>query len=878
MKSLSRTPAIVIFYLLFVSTANAQISWVRIFDDALKQAQGTGKFIVVDIFADWCPPCRTMAQEVYTDSVFINFSRTQIFMLLDGEADPEGLRLSGKFDVHTYPTILVLDSRGQEIDRLIGGRNTKTLMNDLQAIFDNPIPYGELAKKAKANTGDYELQYRAGERAFNRDDFNTARQFLGRAADASNKDAPSRSASLILLSVACFKNGKYPEALTALDDFERTAPDVTARDSELRLLRGRILISAKRYDEGSKVLNELLRSSHSRKEIESARSAVSQLPGKYRKGNQDYESILNNTKKEFQKGKLEAALSLGQRASTLAPQAAEVHMLLAVIHFRMGNNDSDPSQKSQHISTGLNEMRLARRLDPEDMNIYSSAKDILASRYLPQKPELPAAQKSYQEAEAYFAAGRYELAVKAYQKTMELEPGFGKTYLHCGDCFFATGKIDEALKLYQQAIVKNPIDASAYRFAADALRKLGKADEARRYLKSALLADPEYPMIWRDLEQIAYAEGGQFGRHTDLVPIQFLLLGIDTSTYDESLYDNLPALTVPAWKEYVRSKLLWRQERFTKAFPHEAFYHASFEEELESLQAAIRKWNSLKAQDASIRDESLDFLRQISVDEQLPAFIYLELFTEEYRNSYEKWKKENPETALNYIDSYLTGRAGIISRGEYNSSAMEAFNSALSSQKAGNNEQARNLYLKALAQAPEMVPALRNLSILYLEMSDFENARENLEKWSALEPNASDPMVMLSQLQARGGDFDAAAILVEKALKLETDPAKRSQYQKILASMQSMSGRNGRNALSRNQPEEDADDSEDSGDRLTSLERRFESLKDGEERDSLMLTLAIAHFESRNWSQARRYASMLLAKDPSQPTAKSIMENLRDKN
>jgi tetratricopeptide (TPR) repeat protein len=751
-------------------------------------------------------------------------------------------------------------------------------MNDLQSIFDNPLPYRELVRKAKANTGDYELQYQAGDRAFNRDDFGAARQFLSRAADKSNNDAAARSASLILLSVACFKNGQYSEALAALDGFERIAPDVTTRDSELRSLRGRILIAAKRYDEGAKVLNDLLRSSHSRKEIENAKTALSQLPGKYRKGNQDYENILNNAKKEFQKGKLESALALGQQASNLAPQAAEVHMLLAVINFRMGNSDSDQSKKSQHISAGLNEMRLARRLDPEDMNIYSSAKSILASNYIPQSPALPAAQRSFQEAESFFAAGRYEEAVKSYLKTMELEPGFGKTYLHCGDCFFATGKIEEALKFYRQATLRNPFDASAYRFAADALRKLGNAEEARRYLKLSLLADPEYPIIWRDLQQIAYAEGGQFARHTDLVPIQFLLLSIDTSTYDESIYDNLPPQTVPAWKEYVRSKLLWRQERFAEIFPQESFYHTSFEEELESLHAAIKKWNSLKTLDASIRDESLDFLRQISVDGQLPGFIYLELFTEEYRNSYEKWKKENPETAINYIDAYLAGRAGILSRGEYNSSAIEAFNNALNAQKAGTKELALDLYLKALAQEPEMVPALRNVSILYLGMSDFENAREKLEKWSTLEPNEADPLVMLSQIQIRDGDFNAAASLVGKALNLEKDPAKRSEFQKISASIQSMSRMNDRNPRNRMNREEDESDTVGSGDRLADLERRLESLKDGEEKDSLMLTLAVAHFESKNWIRARRFASMVLAKDPDQPTAKAIMENLRDKN
>ncbi len=781
------TPMFVFLSVLFSSSLFAQVSWVRKFDDALKQAQAESKLIVVDIFTDWCPPCREMAQKVYTDREFIDFSRSQIYMMLNAEKDSEGMRLSRKFDVHNYPTILILDAKGQEIDRLIGGRNTKAFIRDLRSIFENPMPYGELVKKAKESPDDYALQRKAGERAFERKEYTLARQFLGRAAGKSNKDPASQVSALLLLSTACYKDAKYPEALTALDEFERMAPDEAARDSELKLLRGRILISCKRYDEGNKVLADFLRSSRSREEIESARKAMSQLPGKYRKENKEYGNILEKSRQEYQKGKLESALSLARQASDMAPQSAQVHLVLALINFQMGTKETDDSKKGQLLSTGLNELRFARRLDPEDMSIYSSAKEILASRYLRLTPA-PAAKNSYLQAENLFAQGRYADAVNAYKKTIELDPGFGKAYLHCGDCFFTNGKIEEALNLYQAAIAQSPIDASAYRFAADALTKLGRGDEARRYVVLSLLADPEYPMVWQDLERVASSQGSQLRRHPDLVPIQFLLLGIDANSYDENIYDNLPPQSIPAWREYVRSKLLWRQEKFAQVFPKETFYHTSFEEENESLQAAVTKWEGVKTQDPSLRDEGLDFLHQISVDGQLAAFIYLELFTEEYRSSYEQWKKNNPESGTKYVQEYLTGRTGIPSKGEYNASAIEAYNNAITLHKAGNNEEAIKLYLKAIAQAPGMVPALRNLGILYFQMNDFANARGKIEQWSAAEPNEVDPLAMLAQIQFRERNYEKALEYLKKALTLVQDPAKKSQLQRMLSGIQSAAG------------------------------------------------------------------------------------------
>ena len=43
----------------------------------------------------------------------------------------------------------MLDSNGAEIDRMVGGRSTRGLIQDLELIFENPIPYSELSRQAR---------------------------------------------------------------------------------------------------------------------------------------------------------------------------------------------------------------------------------------------------------------------------------------------------------------------------------------------------------------------------------------------------------------------------------------------------------------------------------------------------------------------------------------------------------------------------------------------------------------------------------------------------------------------------------------------------------------------------------------------------------
>jgi Tfp pilus assembly protein PilF len=162
-----------------------------------------------------------------------------------------------------------------------------------------------------------------------------------------------------------------------------------------------------------------------------------------------------------------------------------------------------------------------------------------------------------------------------------------------------------------------------------------------------------------------------------------------------------------------------------------------------------------------------------------------------------------------------------------------------------------------------------------LETNDFANAAEKLERWVEVEPNSADPHMMLAQIHNRAGNREAAVREAQKGVDLEQDPAKKSQYQKLV---DVLLGTQNTIITYRNAGSQTPDSADDSDGGIADLEKRLASVKDGDEKDSLLLMLAVAHFDARNWDKARYYVSMVLAKDPEQVTAKAIMESLQKQN
>ena len=88
-------------------------------DAAFAAAQASGRNLLVDFHAAWCPPCDRLRDEFLTD--VRRFSLLAGFVLLSVDADdPSSFELKDRYNVGGYPTVLVVDPEGRELDRILG--------------------------------------------------------------------------------------------------------------------------------------------------------------------------------------------------------------------------------------------------------------------------------------------------------------------------------------------------------------------------------------------------------------------------------------------------------------------------------------------------------------------------------------------------------------------------------------------------------------------------------------------------------------------------------------------------------------------------------------------------------------------------------------
>lgn len=908
------------------SVFGSEVSWVPKVKEAIALAQSQKKLIVIDVSASWCPPCIKMDREVFRDPKFIEFAQSQIFMHLDAEKDSEGMSVASRFDIHNYPTILILSSSGDEIHRLIGGRSTGQLITDLEEVFADPRSIKQLEEQLRKDGDSYEARHRLGTRLRDRNEDAKAIPHLKRAYELATTDEQKRD-TLILLVASTSDARKFSDCLDAVTRLEKSWPEAQ-KSGVLQSKKAEALVQLKRYDEANDVIRQLLRS-QAGEDKERARGLLAELPGKYRQPDKELAQKLEDVQKKLRDRKWDAAVAVASSAVAEAPSSAEAHSIMAATQFQLSGAIEEPEKKGALSASGLYHLRLARRLDPENLSIYALSKNYLASQYVPSMPRDPEAAKAYLNAERAFAEGRLQDAIQLYQKVTAGDPGFGKGYLHMGDCFYRNNQFREAMDCYRMATAKTPLDAAAFRFGADTLLKMGNGAEARQWLMNSLLADPDYPMVWGDLTTFAHAEGKILERHHEVIPLQFLLLDFDKNPDDDTLLEAVPAETASAWREYLKKKRVWRQEQFKKQFPNEKFYHATVPEELDSLRALLTEWSRVRESNSSLRNEKLDFLRQLQLDEMLEAFVYLELFTEEYRAAFENWKKANLVAAHEYVERYLLGAPMARSAGEFNSSAIEAYNAGVKAQQEGRMAEAAALYEKALKQEPDMPQALYNLAAISFNQNDMERTKELLEHVLRVQADNADAYSMLAGVAMREKDYQTAVQHLEKAASLENSADRRADYERRATELrdyldkikqhqpQVVVSRPGTAQLAaKPSPDDDTDlkqrpsqpvlkrpgqqqpppaPASGSG-RAMSMQGASEALLDDEpeeaisillkilpgiksntDRNQAALMLGMAYMEVENWKEAERWLSDYLKRDPNNSQVGDLLKEVRAK-
>jgi thioredoxin-related protein len=119
------------------------------YETAFKLAPKTGKKIVIDFYTQWCGTCKAYDKYIFPDSLFHSYIKSKFYLLkLDAES-PEIRDLAKRFSILSYPTIVITDSAGNEINRINGffGEDPKYYISLIENIIQGKENYESYKKQ-----------------------------------------------------------------------------------------------------------------------------------------------------------------------------------------------------------------------------------------------------------------------------------------------------------------------------------------------------------------------------------------------------------------------------------------------------------------------------------------------------------------------------------------------------------------------------------------------------------------------------------------------------------------------------------------------------------------------------------------------------------
>lgn len=318
----------------------------RSLSEALSKAKQDNKPVLVDVYAVWCAPCKELDRQVFSDEQAGEFINARLVSLkVDGEKG-EGPELMKKYNIPGYPTILLLNPNGEEIDRLVGFGDKEKWMQTLKDYLEGKNTLQDLTSRLETEDDNVELHYQLARKLVYRGEEERALKHYQRVVelDAGNEHGYGNDARFQIATLQ-MKINEDPEPL---QQFIKTSSE------------GRYVMQAyhdlTRFFRSQKDPNKL---------VATYEEAIARFP--------ENASLMNSYAWDIFRLKLKAhyerGIEVAQKAVELEPDAAAIWDTLGQLHFEAGN-----------VEEAIQAMQRAAELDPDDESFKENLERYKQSR------------------------------------------------------------------------------------------------------------------------------------------------------------------------------------------------------------------------------------------------------------------------------------------------------------------------------------------------------------------------------------------------------------------------------------------------------------------------------------------------------------------
>ncbi len=189
-------------------------SWLTSVDEAFAVAEDGDRYVLVDLYAEWCGWCKVLEREVFTSPEFRDFSRDMVLLRVDVDDGGEGSALQARYEANSLPTTLILDAGMVKIGEVKGYAPTPQFIASVRRELEEFEAMLEFFDQVKRGD-DLELKRRLAEDFHGRGDGARAAALYQAMLEQTKPGAAQ--AWLLYLSADSYRlSGQYSRAESSL--------------------------------------------------------------------------------------------------------------------------------------------------------------------------------------------------------------------------------------------------------------------------------------------------------------------------------------------------------------------------------------------------------------------------------------------------------------------------------------------------------------------------------------------------------------------------------------------------------------------------------------------------------------------------------------
>lgn len=168
-----------------------------------------------------------MRDSTFTDRDVIKLSLDFVFVKLNAKKDSV---LVSEHGINAYPTVILLESDGEEIDRIVGYAPPREFLKTVKSYLKGEGTLVDLERKLEADPSNVELLFRVGEKYQDRSKYREALMHYQNTIflDPDNKEGKTDSA-LFKIALVYRRQEDYQTAIDKFKDLIQSFPETKLR-------------------------------------------------------------------------------------------------------------------------------------------------------------------------------------------------------------------------------------------------------------------------------------------------------------------------------------------------------------------------------------------------------------------------------------------------------------------------------------------------------------------------------------------------------------------------------------------------------------------------------------------------------------------------